>query len=438
MRDIAVTLAVFGSLPFILFRPWIGILVWTWLGFMNPHRLAWGFSTEMPFAYIVALTTLVSMLLSREPKRIPWTRESVVLLLFVCWMVITTIFAVYPPLAQEQLVKVLKIQLMIFVAMMLITNKERLNALVLTIALSIGFFGFKGGIFTIVHGGVYRVQGPSMSFIAGNNELGLAMAMTIPLLYYCARFAERAWLRAGLYTVMVLTALAAIGTQSRGALVGMVAMGTMFWLKSRQKFMIAVYAVTAVMLVIAFMPPEWYERMATIKSYQEDNSATSRINAWRMAWNLASDRPLGGGFETFGYEMFQRYAPNPDDYRDVHSVYFEVLGEHGFIGLGLFLTLAGFTWFSASGLIRETRAVPEMRWLGELAAMIQVSMIAYATAGAFLGMAYFDYLYNLVLIVVVGRSILARHLVGASPIRGAERRGGAAGGIPDAQGTRGW
>ncbi len=171
MRDIAVTLAVFGSLPFILWRPWIGILVWTWLGFMNPHRLAWGFSTEMPFAYIVALTTLVSLLLSREPKRIPWTRESVVLLLFVCWMVITTIFAVYPPLAQEQLIKVLKIQLMIFVAMMLITNKERLNALVLTIALSIGFFGFKGGIFTIVHGGVYRVQGPAGSSLPATTNL---------------------------------------------------------------------------------------------------------------------------------------------------------------------------------------------------------------------------------------------------------------------------
>ena len=88
-------------------------------------------------------------------------------------MCITTIFAVYPALAEEQLIKVLKIQLMIFVAMMLITNKERLNWLVLTIALSIGFYGFKGGIFTIVHGGVYRVQGPAGTFIAGNNELGL-------------------------------------------------------------------------------------------------------------------------------------------------------------------------------------------------------------------------------------------------------------------------
>ncbi len=69
MRDIVVTLAVFGSLPFILKRPWIGILVWTWLGFMNPHRLAWGFSTTLPFAMIVAVTTLVAMLLRTRRRR---------------------------------------------------------------------------------------------------------------------------------------------------------------------------------------------------------------------------------------------------------------------------------------------------------------------------------------------------------------------------------
>src|SRR5574337_1967719 len=153
MRDIAVTLAVFGSLPFILKRPWIGILVWTWLGFMNPHRMAWGFSTTMPFAYIVALTTFASMLYHRVQIRIPWERETVVLAMFVGWMVVTTINAIFPPLAWEQFEKVIKIQLMIFAAMMLITTQARLKYLVWVIAVSIGVYGLKGGIFTIMHGG---------------------------------------------------------------------------------------------------------------------------------------------------------------------------------------------------------------------------------------------------------------------------------------------
>lgn len=413
MRDIAVTLAVFGSLPFILRRPWIGILVWSWLGFMNPHRMAWGFSMSMPFAQIVAITTLVGMMLSSEPKRIPWERETKVLLAFVAWMTVTTIFAVYPSLAWEQFEKVMKIQLMIIVAMVLINTPERLKALVWTIALSLAFYGVKGGIFTIMKGGVHRVQGPSGTFIEGNNELGLALAMTVPLLYFLARGSLHRWIRPAVYTATVLTALAAIGTQSRGALVGMAVMGAVFWLKARQKFLVLLLGAFAILLVWAIMPEAWYQRMATINTYQEDASAYGRINAWWMAFNLACDRFLGGGFETFRYEMFQLYAPDPTDARDVHSIYFEVLGEHGFVGLLLFLLLAVFTWRSASVVRRAFKDHVTLGWMSELMAMVQVSLVAYLAAGAFLGMAYFDYYYNLVLIVVVARVIMREAEAGA-------------------------
>jgi probable O-glycosylation ligase (exosortase A-associated) len=416
VRDIAVTLAVFATLPFILRRPWIGILVWTWLGFMNPHRMAWGFSTTMPFAYIVALVTLVAMLFSKESKRIPWERESVVLLIFVGWMLVTTIFAVYPDQAWLQFEKVIKIQFMIFVAMMLINTPERLKFLVWTIALSLAFYGVKGGIFTILNGGVYRVQGPPGTFIAGNNELGLALAMTVPLLYFLARDTSYRWLRPAIYAMTILTATAAIGTQSRGALLGMAAMGLVFWLKARHKFLVMVLAGAAVLMLSYVMPEAWYERMATINTYQDDQSAQGRINAWWMAFNLALDRPLGGGFETFRRAMFVLYAPDPTNVRDVHSIYFEVLGEHGFFGLFLFLLLALFTWRSASTIMRTVKSVPERAWMGELAAMVQVSLIAYLAAGAFLGMAYFDYYYNLVLIAVAGKAMLRREgLLGDVP-----------------------
>lgn len=419
MRDIAVTLAVFATLPFIIRRPWIGILVWTWLGFMNPHRLAWGFSTTMPFAQIVALTTLFALFLSREPKRIPWERETVVLLVFVAWMLFTTIFAVYPQLAWEQFEKVIKIELMIIVAMIVINTPERLKYLVWTIALSLAFYGIKGGIFTTLNGGVYRVQGPFGSFIAGNNEMGLALAMTVPLLYFLARSALSRAVRFSVYAAMVLTALAAIGTQSRGALLAMAAMGLVFWLKARNKLIVMILAGLSVAFVALVMPEAWYERMATIQTYQEDRSALGRLNAWSMAFNLALARPIGGGFETFRREMFALYAPEPWNVRDVHSIYFEVLGEHGFIGLGLFILLALLTWRSATAIKRTVKGDREWAWMGDLAAMVQVSMVAYFAAGTFLGMAYFDYYYNLVLIVVVARALLRQRPAVRTEVSGA-------------------
>jgi len=406
MRDIFVTAVIFGTLPFVLARPYIGILLWTWVSFMNPHRLCWGFAYDFPFAYVIAVVTLISVLISHEPKKIPWTRETVILLVFILWMVITTIFSVYPILAWPELNKVVKIQLMVFVTMMVMQNKERLNLLVWVLALSLAFYGIKGGIFTIVHGGVYHVRGPARTFIGGDNEMGLALIMTIPLLRYLQLTATKVWLRYAMIAAMLLCALAAIGSQSRGAMLGMAAMGVFFWLKSRSKVFTGLLTAVAAALILMTMPQAWFDRMATIEHYQDDASAEGRINAWGMAFNLAKDKPLGGGFEVFQPGMFLRYGPDPWNVHDSHSIYFEVLGEHGFFGLFLFLVLGLMVWRTASWTVKRARGDPENRWAADLAAMVQVSLVGYASAGAFLGLANFDLYYTLIAVVVLCKTVL--------------------------------
>lgn len=421
MRDLFVAGVVFGILPFVLSRPYIGLYLYSWLSYMNPHRLAWGFASTMPFAYIVALTTLVGLLFSKEPKHMPWTREMTVLTLFILWMVVTTFFAFFSDLAWVQLEKVIKIQIMIFLTPLLINSRQRMHGLVWIIALSLGFYGVKGGIFTIINGGVYRVQGPEGTFIAGNNEIALALLMTIPLMRYLQMHETRKWLHLGLGGAMVLTALAAIGSQSRGALLGAAAMGTIFWLKSRNKFFATLLIVAAVGLVAAIMPQEWYDRMSTIKTYEEDGSAQGRINAWWTAWNVAKERPTGGGFEMFQAPIFKIFAPEPENVHDVHSVYFEILGEHGFVGFGLWLMLAFLTWLTGSWVIRNAKRDPSRRWAADLAAMGQVSMIGYFAAGAFLGLAYFDLYYHILIIIVLTKVIMLKEekekIFGIEPIR---------------------
>ena len=94
---------------------------------------------------------------------------------------------------------------------------------------------------------------------------------------------------------MVLTGVAAIGSQSRGGLVAMVAMGIFLWLKSRNKFITTIYMAASVAIIASVMPQEWYDRMNTINTYQEDQSTQGRINAWHTAFNVAKDRVTGGG-----------------------------------------------------------------------------------------------------------------------------------------------
>ncbi len=401
MRDLFVATIVFGLLPVVLVRPFVGILLLAGLGYLNPHRLCYGFMLEMPVVMIVALVTLVAMLASREAKRMVWSREVVVLVLFVLWMGITTTQAVYYEPASTQYVKVIKIQILTFMALLLLTTPERVHLLVWAIVFSIGFYGLKGGIFTIVHGGVYRVQGPPGTFIEGNNELALAMVMTIPLMRYLQLTEKSNSIRLALTGWMLLTAIAAFGSQSRGALVALVFTGGMFWIKSRKKFMTAVLVAVAAIVALSIMPPEWFQRMNTIETYQDDESALGRINAWWTAYHVANARFFGAGFEMWRPGVFAAYAPDPGNVRDAHSIYFKVLGEHGWIGLGLFLTLLGLTWLKCGSVIRLAKKRPDMTWARDLAAMIQVALVAYMSAGAFLGLSYFDYVYHLVAIVVV-------------------------------------
>jgi probable O-glycosylation ligase (exosortase A-associated) len=401
MRDLFVTAVIFSLIPFIFKRPWVGILLWSWLGYMNPHRLGWGFAYNFPFAMIVGLVTIAAFLFSREKKEMLWTRETVLLLIFLGWMLFTTFFAFNPDWAWLQWNKVWKIQLMVVLTALILKERRHVHWLVWVIALSLGFYGVKGGLFTIANGGAYRVQGPGGTFIGGNNEIALAMVMAIPLIRYLHLQETRKWAKFGLASAMVLTGIAAIGTQSRGGLLAMGAMGVFLWLKSRHKLITGIYIAIAVAVLAAVMPEAWYERMGTIKTYDEDLSAQGRINAWHTAFNLAKDRVTGGGFETWIAPVFRHYAPDPFNVRDVHSIYFEVMGEHGFIGFGLFILIGVLAWIRAQQIINRCHKDAERKWAADLAAMIQVSLVGYAAGGAFLGMAYFDLPYHLMIILVL-------------------------------------
>ena len=77
MRDIALALFIFGTIPFSLSRPYIGLLMWSWLGCMNPHRLCYGFAYSFPWVMMIAVLTMVSFAVSKERKKIPMSAVSV-------------------------------------------------------------------------------------------------------------------------------------------------------------------------------------------------------------------------------------------------------------------------------------------------------------------------------------------------------------------------
>lgn len=424
LRDIAVTLVVFGSLFYIFWRPYIGALMWAWLGFMNPHRLTWGFAYYMPFAQIVGLVTLAAMVFSKEPKRIPYYPILIVWGLFILWMNITTVLSFSPQGALSEWQRTMTIQFFTFVTIILINTKDKLLWYVGVSAASLAFFGVKGGLFVLATGGNFMVMGPPGTFIGGNNSVALALIMTIPLLRFFQLQSTDKRVRWALGAAMALCLLSVMASYSRGSVVALAVMMSYLIMKSRKRSMLFAALLILLPLALAFMPDRWYSRQETIAEYEEDESLQGRFNAWWFAYHLANDRPLiGGGFGSFNRVLFFEYAPDPQDFHDAHSIYFEVLGEHGYIGLLLFLGLAIAGMRLATSIIARTRERPDLKWAGDLAAMVKVAGIGYAANGVFLGLAYFDFYYALLAILVITRDLVDRTPVEQAPAA-AEPTGG--------------
>lgn len=410
MRDLALTLVMIGLVPFILRMPVVGLLTWVWIGIMNPHRLTWGFAYSLPFAAVAAMLFMASLLLNRKQLvSFPVNTVSVSLVLFVLWLGVSPLFSFHPDYEFHYWSRAAKIQLMVLLAFLVLREPRHLHWMIWVLALSVGFFGIKGGVFTIATAGSFRTWGPSGSFIFDNNALALATIMVIPLMRYLQLQATERWMRWGLGMAIVLASASAIGSQSRGALLAIIAMAGFLWVKSRNKLPMGLLLIVLLPVGLLMMPDSWTDRMDTIRDYQEDASALGRLNAWQLAWNVAVDRfPIGAGFAIAFPDVFAMYAPDPTMVFTAHSIYFQILGEHGFVGLFLFLMVFVTTWRWGGRIVRRTAGRPELLWARDMASMCQVSLVGYAVGGAFLSLSYFDLPYYIVVVIVTLRTMVER------------------------------
>lgn len=408
IRDALIFLAIVPLLPVCFARPYVGILMWSWVGYMNPHRLTWGPAYNFSFAQYIALFTLAGvgwMVLRGQMPKLAWTRETWLVVLLWLMFVVTTFFSLRPDLAWPELVEISKILLMTFLTISLVDSRGKLRVLLLLIALSIGFFGFKGGIFALVTGGQYMVLGPPGSFIEDNTAIGIALTMAIPLLFYLGRCEKNRFFKRFLQLTFALSTLAAMFTYSRGAFLGLTAVAFFLFLelKLRQKIAVGVLAALSVPVVFSVLPDAWVGRVQTIQTYEEDGSAQGRLLAWETAWKIAVGRPLvGGGFQIVDDSDIAR-AYNPEFTEagaGVHSVYFELLAENGFITFGIFVALLGATIMSLRALRKRATAAGDEE-IYCYATGVQVSLFAYIVTGFFLEFASFDLFYHLVAIAVV-------------------------------------
>jgi len=402
MRDILVLAIILGSVPICFFRPYFGALMWVWVAYFNPHRFTWGIAYDFPVSTVIAIPTLLGIVFFRRLNRGIFVRETVMLLIFWAWITISYYNATQVPLfadhlddAQLRLIAVSKILLMTLVLILVVTTKKRLEILFILTALCFGVLAIKGTLFGIRTDGSFRVWGPPDSFVYDNNDLGLALNMSLPMMFYMARETTSRRMRQLLRVCFFSSIVAVILTYSRGALLGLVVVLGAISIRSNRKVLAGALLVVFAFLVLTFAPPAWMERMGDLAHGEMDESAQGRLHAWQFAWELAIRYPItGGSFETFTPGLEERFTPQ-FTFAGPHSIYFQTLGEQGFVGLGIFMGVLGGCFYSLWHIRRRVRGQPSFAWINNYSLMLEASLLGYAVSGAFLPRAYFDLWFQL-------------------------------------------
>lgn len=382
-----------------------GVLAWVWIAIMNPHREVFGQLLGLRINLYVALFVLVMWLVSSERKIPRGNKPFVLLSLFTAWTLVTTFFAFNTEHAFPYLDRYFRIYVMLMVIAAIMTTKDRIHALVWILVISLGYWGAKGGGFAITTGGAYRVLGPSKSFIRDNNHLALALILIPPLCLYLYKQSQDQRARYAALGIGALTVLSVVASFSRGALLA-IAIATGYYLVRTRNKILAIVPVLLVGLAIAsFVPDTWVNRMGTIENYAQDKSFQGRLEAWQTSIAIANDRPLiGGGFTSIELnEVFFSHNPTThlDSAKAAHSIIFQVLGDHGYVGLALYLAMIFVGWRCAFQAQFLAKGQPGLKWLEDLAFSIQISLVGFLAGGMLLSMAYYDGM--LILVIIAGQ-----------------------------------
>lgn len=401
LRDLAVLLFTLFVIALAMRKAWYGVLALAVFSYLNPHAYAWGFVRTLPLFEILFLVVAFMTLFTRDRQPLPKDWRIPAFFLLWVYFIFTTTQAYYPELAWEKLIFVSKIFLPFIFTLILINTREKLYYLIITIAASISVVAVKGGIFAVLTGFSYRVYGPPATQFEENNAFAIAVLIAIPLLVLWYRETTNKIIKIGIIVAIPLSYASALSSWSRGALLTMGVVTILLLWHSKRKYLVLPVILIGGFLAVQNLPDEWFGRMGTIETYQEDSSAMGRIEVWKDGWYHTLKHPFtGAGFE--GWRWVTQ--------RDWHNSSIEMMSEHGFIAFGIWISMILGTLISLTLLPRKARGIPGLEWVSNYSYMLRTSLIAYYVGTSFLGLSYWDILYHLIFISVLVKQFALREI----------------------------
>lgn len=420
MRDL-VLLAFIGAILLMgLKRPFLWVLLYIYVDLVMPQKIGWGLITHLQLSLIVFCAAFGGYLFLDGKQGSRASVRQALIAAILLWCGITTLGAQFPDSAWDKWDWVWKALLFAAFLPLTLRTRLRIEAAALVVTLSLGAIIISGGLKTIGGGGGYDTLRLLVQENAGIYEgsiISTAAIAIIPIIIWLARegtIFKPGWLVWSFAGALIFACLLIpVGTSARTGLVCIVVLGAVMMRTVRYRFLMAGAVGAALLVAIPFLPQSFVERMSTITGFSEDQSASTRIVVWKWTLEYVGEHPLGGGFDayranSFTYQMPQvsgtesnrtiDYIEVTDKERAYHSSYFEMLGEHGWPGLAMFLALHGLGLWQMEVLRRRYRKDDggDARWIHTLANALQQGHVIYLVGAAFVGIAFQPFAFKIV------------------------------------------
>lgn len=414
MRDLIYHAAWIFILPLTLASVHLGVSVWIWVALLPPSDLLYGsFGIVLPFNKLVAASAFFALITSQTRKDFYADKLIVLILLYGLIVTISYFFSPYvSSFADLQYDKFWKELVLFFFITGVMFSQHRLHQAALMVSLAFGFVMVKEGLIFLLTVGGHKIE--SIGTVGDNNGVALALLMTIPLLLYCAKYTAEHWVRIGMYVTAGLGTVTVIATYSRGGFIGMLVLGLMLLKGSRYKIRALIAVGILGVALFALAPENYLDRISTISEATSDDSFAVRLLAWKINYLLAVDHPFFGNglYASLIWQNWSKHLGEATTWLFAsplvmrtfvaHSIYFQVLGDTGFVGLFLFLLILLTALVKTIQTQRIAKRDPALEWSADLARATQMSLVVYCVSGAALSLVYFELLY--ILLAMISRN----------------------------------
>lgn len=396
IRSLFLLIAYVALVGLGLAAPFVFTLGYIWVDLFTPQSIAYFFLNQFPCALVMGVAALGSYILvdRRSPPRLPLS--CVLTLALAIWCTVTLLWAVVPDPAWDKWSWAFKTVVFSAFIPFVIRSRIQIEAFLLVYVFSLAGNLVPYGIKTAISGSGY---GRNLGLVAGNSGLSegallaTAAVSVIPIAIYAARHSlllpKHPLTKALMLLVVVVAVFTTVGTYERTGLVGLAVFGVAFFIKSKRKILTACFGIALALGFAYHSSSAWDKRMQTIGAYDEENSALGRLLVWQWTLNYTLDHPLGGGFEAYRIDRIEFPDNNKTAFGIAfHSMYFEMLGEQGWIGLTLYLAIIAISFVQLWRVERYARRIPDLAWCADLASSLLVMLAVLVTCGAFIAVAY--------------------------------------------------